>query len=167
MVSQPIRQVVLLSVVTALACTDHTAVDGPRSEAIALVRLRAQPTSFLESSDLRTPLRVVVRDEAEWRAIWSRLWHPRADAPPLPIVDFSREMVILAAAGEVASSGYDILVDSASLQDDRVQVRVRSIRPGAECGVRWVIMHPVDVARISRTQLPVVFDEQSEVRDCP
>lgn len=41
-------------------------------------------------------LREVVRDGRQWQAVWSDLWGTAA--PPLPAIDFDREMVIVAAA---------------------------------------------------------------------
>lgn len=36
-----------------------------------------------------------VRDGAAWQAAWSELYGRNAPSPPLPAVDFSREMVVL------------------------------------------------------------------------
>lgn len=43
------------------------------------------------------------------------------DKPPLPEVDFSREMLIVAAMGQ-QSSPYDIIIDSACEVDNQLEV---------------------------------------------
>lgn len=162
-------------VVGTVACGPSTAVvpDESRAPASAVVpvlvsRLRAEPYSFTSSSSLRAPQRTVIGDMTAWRAEWSRLWAGAASAPPLPAVDFSREVIVLAALGERPTGGYQILIDSATTASEGgVVVHVRTVSPGARCGVYHALTQPVDLARLPRVQGPVTFRDRAVVANCP
>lgn len=166
---RPIYRLLLVLVITALSsCRSAVEPNTVTAVDVQLTRLQEKDSvSFLNASTLHAPERIIVRSDDEWRELWLRLWGHAPGLPVLPAVDFSRELLIVAAAGDVGSSGYDILLDGVTIQQDRLIVRVRSISPGPTCGVYWVMMQPVDVARISRTALPIEFDERSEKRVCP
>jgi len=87
--------------------------------------------------------------------------------PTIPVVDFSREMLVVVALGSHSSGGYGILIDGASeAASGNVSIAVRSISPGAGCGVTAAFTQPVDIARMPRRDGAVSFAERSEVTDC-
>jgi hypothetical protein len=135
---------------------------------LPLVRLRAEPYSFDYASGLRDSALVVVRDAGAWATLWSRIHASRGSVPALPVIDFAREMVIVAALGERNSGGYTILVDSALAAPAGGAVFViRSIAPGPRCGVTAALSQPVDIARTSRRDGPVTFRTHAAVNECP
>lgn len=139
------------------------AVEG---EPIQIERLRAEPYPLTPYSGLADSARIVVRDTETWRATWSAIWRTHSPEPALPNVDFSREMLVVAALGTRSSGGYSILVDSAYQHNDHVEVVVRKISPGSRCFVTGALTQPVDVARLPRSPLPVRFREESLVHNC-
>ena len=56
--------------------------------------------------------RLVIRDRAEFNELWDKIMSTTSDKPPLPEVDFSREMLIVAAMGQQPSP-YEIIIDNA------------------------------------------------------
>ena len=69
-------------------------------------------TSFAPNSAVQDKFRLVVRDRATWLDLWKRIY--RVDTrlgeyPKLPEVDFSREMLVVAALGQQPTSGYSII----------------------------------------------------------
>jgi hypothetical protein len=98
-------------------------------------------------------------------------WTLRIDArffppPPLPVVDFSREAVIVAALGARSSGGHEIRVDSAVRAADAVEVTIRATSPGEGCVTAAVYTQPVDVAKIPAGPLPIRFREQTVAASC-
>jgi len=78
--------------------------------------------------------------------------------PPLPEIDFSKEMIVVSAMGSRPSSGYLIYIDGACEVDGQVEVFVSSVEDG--CGAELAIVtNPADAVRLPRTDLPVVFRE--------
>jgi hypothetical protein len=134
---------------------------------LLVTRLRAEPFSFTSASGYRAPQRAVIGDSAAWQAAWSTLWAGSTSAPPLPAVDFAREVIVLAALGERPTGGYQILVDSATAGEaDGAVVHVRTVSPGARCNVFQALTQPVDVARLPRVRGPVTFRDHALVLEC-
>ncbi|HEU4508677.1 MAG TPA: hypothetical protein VFR78_10595 [Pyrinomonadaceae bacterium] len=112
--------------------------------------------------------RLVVRDRDTWVQVWSRINRP--PEPPLPEIDFAREMLVVAAMGWRPSSGYRIIIEKAYLHEQypRLEVVVRSI-DNSKCpglGHFTVITAPIDIVRLPQTDRGVVFRE-IEAPDCP
>ena len=165
---------IVLAGLVAAGCrkvtTEGTAPDAEpvslSQGSLPVTRLRAEPYSFAYSSGFHDSALVVVRDAVEWRSAWTRVHDNHSEPPPLPAVDFSSEMVIVAALGTKASGGFSIYVDSAYQRDEGIEVVVRRASPGARCGVTAALTQPVDVARIPASADLVTFRVRSEVQDC-
>jgi hypothetical protein len=156
----------IAAALSAAACSQAAA---PRESGlpVRVVRLRPEPYSLTYFSGLDEPQRTVVRDELAWRAAWAAIWRRHSPEPPLPHVDFKREMLVIAALGSRPTTGYGILVDSAFAEGEGLLVQIRTVAPGARCGTGQALTQPVDVARVTRTEGAVRFRDQPQVHDCP
>ena len=153
--------------VLSVACSSNLFTPNLSSgDPIPLVRLRAEPYSFTYYSGLDTSTRLVVRDAEAWAGIWAEIWRGHSPTPPLPQVDFARDMLIVAGLGTRPSGGYSIFVDRASAQPGSIDVVIRTEAPGNNCAVAGALAQPVDIARLPRSSESVRFHEQSLVRDC-
>ena len=88
-----------------------------------------------------------------------------SDKPPLPEVDFSREMLIVAAMGQQPSVYY-IIIDSACEVDNQLEVLVRSTSFFRAARILGSLPETVDIVRLPKTDLPVVFRETEVTSDC-
>ena len=139
---------------------------SPADEPLPVTRLRGDPYSFSYSSGLTDSARVVVRDARAWEAIWRDVWRNTTPVPALPVIDFEREMVVVAALGSRRSGGYGILVEGATRTAGGVEVSILKQSPGPRCGATAAITTPVDIARLRRVEGALRFRERVEVRDC-
>jgi hypothetical protein len=137
-----------------------------RTVPLPLTRLRQDPVGYSAVSGYGQPTTLVIRDRGAWQAAWSQINGYLAPSPTLPEIDFSSEMVILVASGSHTSSGYDVLLASASKTDDLVTVHALERSPAPNCVTLTVITSPVDVARMSRQDGKVVFEITSGVNTC-
>ena len=154
-------------VLVAVACSSSEISTSPPGTAIPIVRLRSDPYSFAFFSGMNTPARLVVRDAVTWQAVWAQLYRGTSPVPPTPAIDFSREMVIVAALGTRGSSGYDVLVDGATEADaGGAAIAIRSTSPGVGCASLTVLTQPVDIARMPIRNGAVTFVERSSVTNC-
>jgi hypothetical protein len=85
--------------------------------------------------------------------------------PELPQVDFSREVVVVAALGQRPTGGFNILIESAAATRDGVTVSIRATAPGPGCGVTLALTQPVDIARMPRRGA-VQFHERADELAC-
>ena len=123
-------------------------------------------------SAIDAPERLVIRDAATWQAQWNAIWAGLTPTPALPPVDFTREMVVVAAMGTRATGGYTIRIDSAAAAagvtpGGGAVVWVTSASPGPHCFTTQALTHPVDAVRLPLVGGPVTFREQSQTVDCP
>lgn len=136
---------------------------GPQ---VTVTHLRSDGLPLTYYSGLTVAQRTVVRDAATWQATWRAIWDRTLPAPALPTIDFTREMVVVAALGERNTGGYAIGIDSAATADSGVVVWVHSTSPGASCGLTQALTQPVDVARLPLLPGPVTFRERAQTVDC-
>lgn len=108
----------------------------------------------------------VVRDGATWNALWARI--TRTGAPlPLPAVDFTREMVLVAAMGSRPTGGYTVTIEGVDEAGGEWVARVAEQRPGARCGTIQAVTAPVDAVAVPRSDRPVRWAVRQVVHDCP
>jgi len=153
--------------VLAAGCATSEVSTSPPGSSISIVRLRSEPYSFTFVSGFNEPARLMVRDPATWQAVWVQTFRGASPLPPLPDIDFSREMVVVVALGSHSSGGYGILIEGASEAGaDGVELAIHSISPGPKCGVTGAFTQPVDIARMPRRDGAVRFVERNEVTHC-
>lgn len=149
----------------ACSGSDMSSPPGERGPEVPVIRLRAEPYSFAFFSGLDRPARIVVREDATWQAVWTDIERGNSFVPA-PTVDFTHEMVLVAAQGLQNSAGYGILIDGANeAENGGINVIVRSISPG-NCMTAAVMTQPIDIARLPIRTGKVEFTERSEVHHC-
>jgi hypothetical protein len=158
---------VIFALAAALACRGPfmSGQPGPR-EAIPVTRLRETAAAFTDYSGFADPLYTVVRDSLAWQQAWHTLNKPFIPPPPLPAIDFQRQVVVVAALGARPSGGYDILIENATEDSTGVEIGVRVTRPGTGCITPAVVTQPVDVATIPVTRRTIHFREHSIAVTC-
>jgi hypothetical protein len=149
------------------ACTNSELSTSPPGTPIPVVRLRSEPYSFTYKSGFVNPARLVVRDAAHWQTVWAQIQQGGSPVPSLPDIDFSREMLVVAALGGRPTGGYSILIEGASEPSHNLTaVAIRSISPGRRCFTTQAVTEPVDIARLPRREGVVRFVERSEITRC-
>ena len=157
----------VVAVLSAGACSHPS---SPTSNTpLSMVRFRAEPSSFVAFSRFDAAQNSVVRDRDEWLRTWVMLFPggPTSLPPPLPEVDFSREMVVVAALGSRPSSGFEIVFTGASETDGVVTMELETRMPSPRCVTATVITAPVDIARVPRRIGQVLFRPTPVVISCP
>lgn len=124
--------------------------------------------SFAIDSGISKPLQVVIRDREAWLQMWKQINSKRFDKHPVPPpnVDFSREMLIVVAMGQRTSGGFHIMVDSIYERDNKLEVVVKNSLPGKNCLVTTAFTEPVDIVRLQKSDLSIVFRETNVARNC-
>jgi hypothetical protein len=106
--------------------------------------------------------RLVIRDANAWAEFWSEL-----GVGDRPSVDFSRDVVIVAAAGQRPTGGYEIMVDRVTNEGGELTAEVVETTPGPNCMTTASLTQPVDIVVV-----PGVaprgwsFVERKEIRGC-
>ena len=101
---------------------------------------------------------VVVRTEAEWRAIWRQHGGER----PMPAVDFGKEMVVGVFMGSRPTAGYDIAITKTLDVNGTLRVFYRERMP-ARGGVvlAQVLTFPFHLVAVPKTASEVKFEKET------
>jgi hypothetical protein len=161
------RRVVLALIATA-ACHAPIAAGqpGPARDPLVVTRLSSRDLSFSTFSGFTDSVRLVVRDSATWRDTWRTIHQPFIPPPPVPPIDFARDMVVVAALGARPSEGYEIVVENVREDSSGIEVALRVTEPARGCPVAAVMTQPVDLARISASARRVRFRQRTVAVPC-
>lgn len=108
----------------------------------------------------------VIRDAAAWDALWSRLTSNVSPAPERPAVDFTKDMVVVAAMGSRGHGGYKVMITGAAEQGGAVTVEVTETSPGPGCMTPMIMTSPVAIASLPRSAGDVKFNVIKKTADC-
>ena len=122
---------------------------------------REFPRPWVHSFPSNKPFRLVIKSRDEFGDFWKRLTaqvRPGRWVPPLPEIDFSKEMIVVAAMGHRWSTGYAIIIDGACEVDGQIEVFVTNVDSSCTLGP-GIGSEPADAVRLPRSDLPIVFRE--------
>jgi hypothetical protein len=146
--------VVLGAITAAIACSNPTAPGS--SGPITIQRFGPTGRSLAAFSGYDQPERFVIRDSATMAMVWETIYRGVSPRPDMPFIDFTRNMVLVVALGTRATSGYNIVLDSATLGADGLTVYARISSPGGGA-ILPVVTQPLDAGVVPRTTGPVRF----------
>ena len=114
---------------------------------------------------IQDSIRVVLREEGGFRMRWEQATSRQAVPPPLPQMDFAREMVVLVAAGRMTTED-QIQVDSATvvqamdIEGEMQPILTIHVRTTRGCGRFNVDAYPLELLRLRRFDGEVRFNER-------
>lgn len=107
--------------------------------------------------------RMVLRDADSWNELWSQATSREPSARLDRPVDFSSEMVLVAAAGRM-DTGAEIRFDSVGVRGDRF---VANVVTTVDCGGFRSDVYPIMMVRVARSDLPVRWvDRRAQTARC-
>jgi hypothetical protein len=161
--------ILLLLVVGAVACgrgqPPTPTPAGPPPAPAAEPYPVPQRLYYDNGGGIQDSIRVVLREEGGFRMRWDQATSRQAVPPPLPQVDFAREMVVLVAAGRMTTED-QIQVDSATVvqamdvEGDMQPVLTIHVRTTRGCGRFNVDAYPLELLRLRRFDGEVRFNER-------
>ena len=101
----------------------------------------------------------MIKSRKEFSDFWKGLARPGQWVPPLPEIDFTKEMIVVSAMGQRPTSGYWNAIDGACEVDGQLEVFISSVEDVKCIGEADVLTYPADAVRLPRSDLPVVFRE--------
>lgn len=159
-----VRSALLLCVVAPLTRAQPVG-RGRRLDRDSIRVFPLTPVTESLSCGLRWPGRLVVRDTATWRWLWTQTQRCHMEPSDLPPIDFEREMVIVAALGQRPHTGFGIAIDSAVLRGDELRIVITRLRQACDCPfVGQAVTSPIAMQRTPA--LPglagVTFEDRSD-----
>lgn len=150
-----------LCLLALAACGKGKVPEAPRPAPSLLVEMRAVGDESFILSD-NAPVFMdsttrVIRDTVEWKDVWTQAMSRRpANARlPLPVIDFGKESVVLAAAGRM-KPGDVVHIDSVGTRKD---LTVVVLRYTVGCQDLRLTAYPFEMARIPKATPEVTWRE--------
>jgi hypothetical protein len=105
--------------------------------------------------------RQIVMDSSAYALLWARATRAQRSEPPRPLVDFTRQWVVLVSAGRMRP-GDRVQIDSLGPQRDDLVLIVRTT---VGCAAVQGAAYPLDIVRVPRVKRQVRFVERRERAD--
>ena len=99
----------------------------------------------------------VIKDKAAWEKLWTEHSKPTRNASPVPEVDFSKEMVIVATLGTKRTGGYSVEIVSAEPAGKKLRVAVKQASPPPGALAIQALTAPFHFVAVPRSDLEVEF----------
>ncbi len=143
-----------------------TAPSGLPSDAVAVAFDRVDAIGGSLIGGPQEAARSVVREQQGWLEFWGVLTAALLPAPEPPSVDFTQDMVIVAAMGSRPTGGYTISIEGVYTSGGELYVDVLERSPGLGCFSTQVITAPVTAVRLGAHAEPVHFVTRQESGPC-
>lgn len=147
------------ALVLLIACGGKKQPDQPKPSPSLSVNMRAvDDDAFLLADNANVfadSMRKVIRDSIEFKQIWERAVSRSSTKPPRPAIDFSKEMVVFAAAGRM-KPGDVIHVDSVGTKGSLTVVVIRTT---VACQAIATSAFPFEMARVAKNTGDDTFRE--------
>jgi hypothetical protein len=159
---------VLTAALTACGPVETTGAEWPAlpQQASLVPHTVVAGVHTTEYSALRERDRRAILTAGEWEAFWLAFHGPLEPKPDAPVIDFSRQMVLVAAMGERATGGYQIAIESVYRAAGKLLVRVEETAPGAGCILTQALTAPVTAVVVARSEEAVEFQDRTIVVSC-
>jgi len=118
-----------------------------------------------QSATVGEPEQRIVRDQAQWAALWTSL-HAGMPAPPLPPVDFSLEVVAFATMGTRPTGGFELDVAGTQKVGTGLDVVLVETVPAADCMLTQAETAPTVAVRVPRAAGTMRFTVQRKTARC-
>src|SRR6185369_15042957 len=119
------------------------------------------------SPRIEEPTYRAFRNRNDLKDYWNFLLERTPGAPPpMPEIDFSTSILIMAAVGERPYGGYSVHFSTYIESADRILVSVEDRQPGALCLLPAQVSYPVAFGTIPKTAKVIDFQITNVVTTC-
>lgn len=97
-----------------------------------------------------------------WEQMWAEIVSNRSPKPPIPAVDFDRNILIFVALGDTPDACKSVRIDDVERRaSGELLVDVKETRPPPSCSCPAVVARPVHVVAVPRSATGVAFTFES------
>lgn len=108
-----------------------------------------------DTSGVIAPTYLAIRSREAWQTLWAQ--HVMGSPSALPIVDFSREIVLAVFAGERPTGGYEIVITTVEAGSGGLLVTYSETGPPPGSFLTQQLTHPYHLVRVPRVGGPIIF----------
>ena len=120
-----------------------------------------------QASGMRNAGAQVVARQEPWAQLWEQIVLGRAPKPPLPAIDFEKNILIVATLGETGDSCTQVRIDQVSRRSGILDVTISEIRRPPSCSCPPVVVNPVHVVAVPRAATGATYNWRTLVEGQP
>ena len=146
----------MMSFLVPLAAADDVIRERPSGHVVMAAtnvkpakQVSVQTIEMGSQSGVRESLAIVIRGQAEWEDLWQRHASIKANLPPAPVVDFTKETVVGVFLGEKPTGGYDIEIVRAERIDGTLLISFAEKGPQAGAILTQALTQPFHIVRVA------------------
>lgn len=101
-------------------------------------------------SGFETPSEKVITSYTDLQKLWTQ-WQSASGSqvPPMPSIDFHRDIVIAVFDGAQGAGGYSVKITDVSERGGQYVVRIEQTKPGPRCATAAVLTYPHHIIRFT------------------
>ncbi len=152
--------IVIAGCTSTAALPDAPASDAPSREAAPAGSEQGDSWRLVARGSyaaVRFPVTEVVHESQDWADVWAAIHANKSEPPTRPVVDMSRESVLLIIMGQRSTGGYDIAVTDVTMSGDQVIVTLAVTTPQTDEMVTQALTSPYIAVAIPATDRRVIF----------
>lgn len=146
------------------ACGGIVTTSGARPS--EMQRQPARVLGQVQQAEWSEPDTVEIGTIAAWAGAWARLQGGVTPLPPVPVVDFATERVVVVAAGTRPSGGFAYTFDRARTTSEAVEVGLTLVSLSPRCAVAQMLTSPAIALAVPRVPARLQLSVASRVQDC-
>lgn len=108
-------------------------------------------------SSISESRQVVIRDADDWQKLWKQIHGSNEPMPPVPVIDFSKHMLVGYFLGQRSSGGYSVSIKDIKETGKEITVTISSTAPGRNSIVAQMLTSPYAIQAIPKSDKKVVF----------
>ena len=109
---------------------------------------------------------IEIYDSKKLNTVWANLFAKYDRKPPIPTIDFEKNMLIAIALGERNSGSYSLQVESIIENKNNIKVIIDENKPGPSCITPSVMIYPFQLIKISLPKKPITYVKVLKIKDC-
>jgi len=137
---------------------------SPPASNLKSIPFESLDKQYFSGQDQKTNLQIT--NQQDWQTLWQTINSFQSPMPQLPHVDFSKEMVIAAFAGQFPNGGHSIEITQLKANDQIIQVSILTTSPGRKCGTTTAITQPYHLIKTALSQKKIEYLETTTVDNC-
>src|SRR5262249_5076555 len=110
-------------------------------------------------SGLREAKQEVVKSADAWEKLWKQHSTAAGQSEKIPTVDFSKEMVVVAALGTKRTGGYSIEIVGAEAKDKTLRISIKKTSPPPDAMTIQSLTAPFHFVAVPKSDLQPEFVE--------
>ena len=108
----------------------------------------------------------IITTQEEMDIAWVKMFEKYDRKPPIPMVDFEMNQLLLVTMGEKPSGGYSVKVSSIAKTPKGMLVTIEEFMPGKSCNNTSALVYPFQLIEMAKTTEVLTYVRVSKINEC-